>query len=145
MNSSRNAEVESLLDQPSEKRTEVKKEVFIKGKQETVDDVLCLISNLFVFTRFWVRMNIDDVKSYPFVPQLLVEVADILSSAKYRDFDGKFGGGHEFMAHTLIAYVFNIFSLFVKTAKTPAVTRHAKACNELKPEYLEMPMMIQKK
>ena len=49
------------------------------------------------------------------------------------------------MAHTLIAYVFNIFSLFVKTAKTPAVTRHAKACNELNPEYLKMPMMIQKK
>ena len=145
LNSSRNAEVESLLDQPSEKRAEVKKEVFIKGKQETVDDVLCLISNLFVFTRFWVRMDIDDTKSYPFVLQLLVEVADILSSAEYRDFDGKFGGGHEFMAHTLIAYVFNIFSLFVKTAKTPAVTRHARACNEMKPEHLKMPIMIQKK
>ena len=145
MNSSRNTEVESLLDQPSEKRDEVNKEVFIKGKQETVNDVLCLISNLFVFTRFWVRMDIDDIKSYTFVLQLLVEVADILSSAEYREFDGKFGGGHEFMAHTLIAYVFNIFSLFVKTTKTPAVTRHAKACNELNPEYLKMPVMIQKK
>ena len=90
-------------------------------------------------------MDIDDVKSYPFVLQLLVEVADILSSAEYREFDGKFGGGHEFMAHTFIAYVFNIFSLFVETAKTPAVTRHPKACNELKSEYLKMPMMIQKK
>ena len=145
MNSIRNAEVGSLLDQSSEKRAEVKKEVFIKGKQETVDDVLCLISNLFVFTRFWVRMDIDDTKSYLFILQLLVEVADILSSVEYRDFDGKSGGGHEFMAHTLIAYVFNIFSLFVKTAKTPAVTRHARACNELKPEYLKMPVMIQKK
>ena len=145
MNSSRNVEVESLLDQHSEKRAEVKKEVFIKGKQETVDDVLCLISNLFVFARFWVRMNIDDTKSYPFVLQLLVEVADILLSAEYRDFFGKFGGGHEFMAHTLIADVFGIFSLFVKAAKTPAVTRHARACNGLKPEYLKMPVMIQKK
>ena len=90
-------------------------------------------------------MDIDDTKSYPFVLQLLVEVADILSSAEYREFDGKFGGGQEFMAHTLIAYVFNIFSLFVKTTKTPAVTRHAKACNELNPEYLKMPVMIQKK
>ena len=126
------------------KRAEVKKEVFIKGKQETVDDVLCLISNLFVFTRFWVRMDIDDVRSYPFVFQLLVEVVDILSFAEYRKFDGKFGGGHEFMAHTLIACVFDIFSLFVKTAKTPAITCHVKACNELKPEYLKMPVMIQK-
>ena len=100
---------------------------------------------MFVFTRFWVRMGIDDVKSYPFVLQLLVEVADILSSAEYREFDEKFGGGHEFMAHILIADVFNIFSLFVKTTKTPAVTRHAKAYNELMPEYLKMPMMIQKR
>ena len=54
VNSSRNAEVECLLDQLSEKRAEVEKEVFIKGKQETVDDVLCLISKLCVCTRFWV-------------------------------------------------------------------------------------------
>ena len=90
-------------------------------------------------------MDIDDVQSYQFVLQLLVEVADIISSAEYRDFDGNFGGGHEFMAHTLIAYVFNIFSLFVKTAKTPVVTRHTKACNELQPKYLKILVLIQKR
>ena len=145
VNSSRNVEVECLLDKPSEKRAEVEKEVFIKGKQETADDVLCFISNLFVFPRFWVRMDIDDVQLYPFVLQLLVKVANILSSVEYRDFDGKFVGGHEFMAHTLIAYVFTIFSLFVKMVKTSAVTRHAKACNELKLDYLRIPVIIQKK
>ena len=145
INSSHNVEIECLLDQPSEKRAEVKKEVFIKGKHETIDDILYLIANLFVFTRFWTRMDINDVQSYPFVLQLLVEVTDILLSVEYRDFDGNFIGGHEFMVHTLIAYVFNIFSLFVKAAKTPVVTRHAKACNELKPNYLRMPVMIQKK
>ena len=86
-------------------------------------------------------MDIDDVQSHPFVPQLHVEVVDILSSAEYREFDEKFVGGHKFMTHTLITYVFNIFSLFVKAAKTPAITRHAKACNELKPGYLRIPIM----
>ena len=32
INSSKNQEVENMLDQPSEKRASVKKEVFIKGK-----------------------------------------------------------------------------------------------------------------
>ena len=103
INSSHNVEIECLLDQPSEKRAEVKKEVFIKGKHETIDDILYLIANLFVFTRFWTRMDINDVQSYPFVLQLLVEVTDILLSVEYRDFDGNFIGGHEFMIHTLIA------------------------------------------
>ena len=87
-------------------------------------------------------MDIDDIQSYPFVLQLLAEVANILSSVEYRDFDGKFVGGHEFMAHTLIAYVFNNFSLFVKAVKTPTVTCHAKACNELKLDYLRTLVII---
>ena len=90
-------------------------------------------------------MDIDDVQLYPFVLQLLVEVADILASVEYRECDGKFVGWHEFMAHTLITYVFNIFSLFVKVTKTSAVTRHSKACNELKLDYMRIPVMIQKR
>ena len=51
VNSSRNVEVECLLNQSFEKKAEFKKEVFIKGKYETVNDVLCLFANLFVFSR----------------------------------------------------------------------------------------------
>ena len=64
-----------------------------------------------VSTRFWVHMATTNSKSYPFVIQLFVEVADVLSSADYREFDGKFLDGHEYMAHILITYLFNIFSL----------------------------------
>ena len=138
-------EVECLLDQPFEKRAEFKKEFFIKGKNETVNDVLCFIANLFVFGLSWLRMDIDDVQLYPFVLQLLVEVADFYASVEYRECDGKFVGWYEFMAHTLSTYVFNIFSLFVKATKTSAVTRHSKACNELTLDYMRIPVMIQKK
>ena len=51
VNLCRNTKVECLLDQPFEKRAKFKKEVFIKGKHETVNDVLCLFANLFVFSR----------------------------------------------------------------------------------------------
>ena len=53
---------------------------------------------------------------YPFVLQLFIQVADVLSSATYHEFDGKFRtGGHEYMAHTLIEYLFNIFSIVYRT------------------------------
>ena len=137
--------MECLLDQPSENRAETKKQLFIKDRQETLDNVFAFLANVFVFSHFWVRMGIDETTSYPFVVQLLVEVADILSSVEYRKFTGKFVGGYENMSHTLIAYVFKILSLFVKAAKTPVVTRHTKACNVLEMKHFKMMIMIQRR
>ena len=62
-----------------------------------------------VFARFWVQMDTTDCKSYPFVMQLFVEVANVLSTAEYREFDGKFLDGYEYMAHTLITYLLASF------------------------------------
>ena len=144
LNSIRNTKAECLVDQPYEKRAAIKKEVFIKGKHDTLDDVLTFIANVMVFVRFWVRMDANDPKSYPFVIQPFVDVADILSSVEYREFDWKFLGGHEYMAHTLIIY-FNISSLFVRVAKVPAVIRHTKVTNEVGMTHLRMSVMIHKK
>ena len=146
MHSSKNAEVEVMLDQPSEKRAGVRKDVFIKGRQETVDDVIAFIANTVCFGRFWVKMNDGDENTYPFVLQLFIQVADVLSSATYREFDGKFKtGGHEYMAHTLITYLFNIFSLFVTHAKLPKAVRRVKHDNTMDPQCFRMPVMIHKK
>ena len=57
MNASRNAEVEQLLDQPQEKRSAIKKDVFTKGRQDNIDDVLTFVANILVFARFWVKMS----------------------------------------------------------------------------------------
>ena len=79
--------MEYLLGQPSEKRDIVKKEVFIKGKQDILDDVLTFIANVVVFARFQVQMYTTNCKAYPFVIQLLIEVTDVLSPADYSEFD----------------------------------------------------------
>ena len=55
INSSKNQEVENMLDQPSEKRASVKKKVFIKGRQETLDDVITFISNIVIFARYFIK------------------------------------------------------------------------------------------
>ena len=75
-NPSRNAEVECLLDQPSERRSGIKKEVFIKGRQEILDKVPTFVA------------NVEDITSYPFVFQLFVEVADVILSVEYQEFVG---------------------------------------------------------
>ena len=116
VNSSKNIDADRLLDQPSEKRSAVKKDIFIKGKQENLEDVIAFISNIVTFSRFW-------IKDQPYVIDLLTEIADYLSSAEYKIFDNKFNGTRKYMAHTLIAYIFNIFSIFVKTAKNPKIGR----------------------
>ena len=65
-----------MLDQPSEKRASVKKEVFIKGKQENLDDVIAFISNIVIFARYFVKMSKDEKEEQPYFIQLIIEVAD---------------------------------------------------------------------
>ena len=105
VNASKNIDADRLLDQPNEKRAAVKKDIFIKGRQQSLEDVISFIANLVTFARFF-------VKERPLVIIILVELADFLSSAEYKSFDNKFKGSTNYMAHTLIAYIFNIFFYF---------------------------------
>ena len=57
MSSSKNLEAERMLDQPSEKRSSVRKDVFIKGRQETIQDVITFIANIIAFAKFWVKFS----------------------------------------------------------------------------------------
>ena len=122
MNSSKNIDVDILLDQPSKKRSAIKKDVFIKGKQDSLEDVITFIANIVTFAKFW-------VKEQPFVIQMLEELADFISSSEYVSFNTKFRDTKNYMSHTLISYIFNIFSLFVKMAKNPKVTRKYQITN----------------
>ena len=138
INSSKNQEVENMLDQPSEKRASVKKEVFIKGKQETLDDVIAFISNIVIFARYFVKMSKDEKEEQPYFIQLIIEVADFLSSAEYMNFHDKFKKGVTYMPHTLITYIFNIFSVFIKMAKNPKVIRKFKVENIIDPKEIKI-------
>ena len=81
VNSSKNVEVERLLDQPAEKRSSIRREIFIKGRQETLDDVIACIANIVVYAKFWIKME-DDTSTQPMLIQLISEVAaDFLSSS----------------------------------------------------------------
>ena len=125
-----------MLDQPSEKRSSTKKEVFVKRKQESIDDVKAFIANIIVYARFWVTMDKDDTEDQPYIVHLIVEVADCLSSAEYKSFHDRFKKVTVFMPHTLMAYIFNMLSTFIKMAKNPHVIRKSKVSNSI--DYKEV-------
>ena len=116
INSSKNHELEEALEQPSEKRSAVKKEIFVKGKQESLQDVITFIANFVTFARYWVKMS-DEMTTQPTIIQMIIEIADFLSTSDYERFHESHMKSKPYMPHTLIAYVFNITSIFVKLAK----------------------------
>ena len=120
ISSSRNTEIEEILNQPSEKRSAVKKEIFIKGRQESLKDFVSYIANIVVFARFWVKME-DDPSSQPTMLQMLIEIVDFVSTSDYETFHETHSSSKNYMPHTLIAYAFNITSIFVKMAKNRKV------------------------
>ena len=116
INSSKNSEIEDTLNQPLEKRSGVKKDIFLKGKQESLKDVTQFIANIVVFARYWVKMN-EELSSQPLIIQMIIEIADYISTSDYEIFHETHISSKKYMPHALIAYIFNINAVFVKMAK----------------------------
>ena len=114
-----------MLDQPTEKRSSIRKEIFIKGKQDALEDVTAFIANIIVFARYWVKME-DDEKSQPLVIQMITEVADFLSSSEYKSFHERFKNKKVFMPHTLIAFILTLFQSLLKWQKTRMLAESLK-------------------
>jgi len=100
-----------------------------------LENVIVFITNIIALGRFWVKVNDDDS---PIIFDILMDIADLLSSTEYKSFDRKYKGSKHYMAHTLVVYIFNIFAVFVKAAKIPKVIREFKCTNEIKLKHFKM-------
>ena len=109
----------------------MRKDIFIKGKQNSLEDVIAFISNIIAFTRFWVKMWDENNDDHPMVIEMFLKIVDFLSSAEYRKFDDKFSQMAPYMYHTLVCYIFNIFSSYVRIAKNPNIIRKFKVENKI--------------
>ena len=78
VNSIRNVEVYRMLDQPEEKRAIMRKDIFIKGRQESIDNVISFISNIIIYARFWVKIWDGTMDDHPLVIEMLMKIADFL-------------------------------------------------------------------
>ena len=70
VNSSKNVDVDRMLDQPTKEHSSIRKEFFIKGNKDALEDVNAFIANIIVFTIYWVKIE-DDEKSQPLVTQMV--------------------------------------------------------------------------
>ena len=66
----------------------------------------------------------------------------MVSVAEYKKFDDKHKDDIVYMTHTLITYVFNIFSIFVKMAKNPNIVRKFKINNNIDPKGVKIALMM---
>ena len=142
--SSRNIEIDKILDQPAEKRSGIRKDVFIKGRQDNLDDFIAFCANIVALSRFLAKMDEKDDSSQPLIVQMILEIADVVSAAEYKKFEEKHKGEVLYMTHTLITYVFNIFSVFIKMAKNPTVVRKFKIDNTIDPKGVKIALMMHK-
>ena len=142
INASRNTEADNILDQPSEKRSSIRKDIFIRGRQETLDDVISFIGNITVFARFWSKIPKDET-SQPMLIQLILEIADFLSSSDFKNFYEHFKADKLYMPHTIISYLFNISSIFIKMAKNPNVIRRFKVEGIINHEEIKIAIIMQ--
>ena len=124
-----------MLDQSTEKKAGIRKQVFLRGRQKDLDDVICFIANIIAMGRFWVKVT---DKESPMVLNNFMDNIDLIYLAEYRSFDDKFKGSTKYMAHTLAVYIFNIFALFVKTAKTQKVIREFQVSIKIKFRHLKI-------
>ena len=141
IHSSKNAEADAMLDQPSEKRAAIRKDVFIKGRQGTLDDVLAFCGNFMIFARFWSKFDTDSHKQ-PLLVQLFGEVADQISSSEFKRFFDNHKNEKSYLAHTIIAYLFNISSIFIKMSKNPNVVRKFKIEQVMQQDEVRMALMM---
>ena len=89
--------------------------------------------------RFWVKVDNDDS---PMILDILMDIADLLSPIEYKCFDEKYKGNKNYMAHTLVVYIFNIFVDFVKAAKISKVIWEFKFTNLITFKHFRMASII---
>ena len=94
----------------------------MKGRQETLDDVITLAANIKVFGKFWFKVTEDIYHQQPLVITLMEEIANYISTQDFKYFFEKHHSSTQYIPHIIIVYMFNVFSMFVSTAKNREYT-----------------------
>ena len=137
MNLSRNVEVDQMLNQPAEKA--IRKEDDSKEIQAILKDFLVFITNVIVLGRFLLNIKLNNA---PTILNILMDVADFISSIEYNFFDGNYKKSTKFMTHTSVVCIFIIFVVSIKAAKYSNMFREFKVDNTAKFKHLRIDTII---
>ena len=99
----------NILEQPLGKELKRKKKYSLKGVRN-LDDILTLISNIVIFSKFIVKLDLDCQDTKLIIIRLLLDIDNIISSHEYRTFNNIFLENHKYITHTLVTCNFNILT-----------------------------------
>ena len=86
----------------------------------------------------------SETNDLPLIIEIIMELADFLSSSEYRTFDERHKTDAPFMYHTLVGYIFNIFSTFIRMDKNPHTVRKLKIENTISPKEVKVGTIMAK-
>ena len=73
---------------------------------------------------------------------MLTDLANELNSSDYQEFHTKYESIYKHLVHTLVTYIFNIFSQFANASKNPTNLRELKVNNTIDKSLFEIPIYM---
>ena len=98
---------------------------------------MCLL-NIIAVSRFLTEYKPNNKNDLPLIVKILIDISNELSSSDYQDFHTKYEHIHKHMAHTLVSFIFNIFSQFSNASKNPRNLRELKVNNIIDPSLFDI-------
>ena len=89
----------------------------MKGRQDSLEDVITLAANRKVFESFWFKKSEDSYHQHSLIITMMEEIADFISTPDFKHFSDKHHSLSNYIPDTTVVYMFNIFSMYVNTAK----------------------------
>jgi hypothetical protein len=116
-----------LLEQPEAKQAVVQRKCFIGGNQETLDDVLSTIGNIFYFAKSIVDFDINNTSSYPLILLRYSEFAEYIYDSEFKSLFQKHIPAMPWLPHSLISYIQQHFQDVTPIATKPKNLRSTLA------------------
>ena len=89
-------------------------------------------------------MDANDDGIHTSFVQILLEIAEMLSTAECMKFNDVFKDSNTYMPQTYVSYCFNMFSVSIKIAKNPHIVRKFKASNTIGANAVKITTTIQR-
>ena len=102
-----------------------KRNISIKARQDSFDDILHLISNIITQEKCWTTCNINSLRPST-VAVSFFDLTNEFFLSDCRSYNNKSSTTHKYISYTLILYIFIMFSISVTNSKSPILIRILK-------------------
>lgn len=131
-------QMQILVGESNENKQKLSLHTFHGGMRKTISDVLSGIANLESRLSFVVDYTSSAPK--PLLVDWLLQLANLFSSAEFRDFWDKYIPTHPWLAHAMSNQTYVLFALLAKSASNLQVLDHIKSTSTFPTSALQLPI-----